>query len=154
ILASAGAALTGWRILHQTGPADVEMVQAAYRRANIAAEVVPFIDNLPALLPTVGLAICRAGGTTLAELAAAGVPALLCPYPHAADDHQRRNAEAFAAAGAAEVLQLTAGSSVAELLTNDLRRSEMSAFMKSMARPDAAQQVARLVYPACIDART
>ena len=59
---------------------------------------------MPALLSGSSLAICRAGGTTLAELAAAGTPALLLPYPHAADDHQRKNAEVYVAAGAAQML--------------------------------------------------
>jgi UDP-N-acetylglucosamine--N-acetylmuramyl-(pentapeptide) pyrophosphoryl-undecaprenol N-acetylglucosamine transferase len=65
----------------------------------IDATVVPFVADVPAMLAGTDLAVCRAGGTTLAELAAAAVPAVLVPYPHAADDHQRQNAEVFAAAG-------------------------------------------------------
>ena len=65
----------------------------------LEAAVVPFIDDMPQTLAATDLAICRAGGTTLAELAAAGVPAVLLPYPHAADDHQAANARHFAAGG-------------------------------------------------------
>ena len=94
--------LTGWEILHQSGEADVEATRELYRKFALEARVEAFWPDLPVLLAGSSLAICRAGGTTLAELSAAATPAVLLPYPHAADDHQRKNADIFVAAGAAQ----------------------------------------------------
>jgi UDP-N-acetylglucosamine--N-acetylmuramyl-(pentapeptide) pyrophosphoryl-undecaprenol N-acetylglucosamine transferase len=67
-------------------------------------EVQPFLDDMPARLAAADLVVCRAGASTLSELTAAGRPAVLIPYPHAADDHQRHNAESIARVGAARVV--------------------------------------------------
>src|SRR5262249_44082827 len=97
----------------------------------------------------------RAGGTTLAELAATGVPAILLPYPHAADDHQRCNADVFAAAGAARIvdereiftrLDDAVVAALDDLLGDESIRDAMSASMLKLARPEAAWQVATMVY--------
>ncbi len=96
--------LADWQIVHQTGPREAESTQELYRKLMLDALVVPFVQNLPAVLRHTDLAVCRAGGTTLAELAATGVPAVLVPYPHAADHHQRANAEVFVAAGGAQMI--------------------------------------------------
>ena len=93
--------LTGWEILHLSGAADVEATRNLYRKFALPARVEAFWPELPELLAGSSLAICRAGGTTLAELAATATPAVLLPYPHAADDHQRKNADVFVSAGAA-----------------------------------------------------
>jgi UDP-N-acetylglucosamine--N-acetylmuramyl-(pentapeptide) pyrophosphoryl-undecaprenol N-acetylglucosamine transferase len=91
--------------------------------------------------------ICRAGATTLAELTAAGRPALLVPLPTAADDHQRKNAEVLAAAGAAEVVdqqKLTGevlANLIAELASSPARRDAMSAAARRLARPNAARDI-------------
>jgi UDP-N-acetylglucosamine--N-acetylmuramyl-(pentapeptide) pyrophosphoryl-undecaprenol N-acetylglucosamine transferase len=94
------------------------------------------------------LVVCRAGATTLAELTAAGRPAVLIPLPTAADDHQRKNADVLAAAGAAEVIepsQLT-GARLAErivaLLADPARLTAMAAAARQLARPDAAMVIA------------
>ena len=146
--------LAGWRILHQSGAAEVEATRAAYREVALDATVEAFVADLPAVMAAGGLAVCRAGGTSLAELAAAGVPAVLLPYPHAADDHQRRNAEVFAAAGGACVVDERECSGrlderVAEAMTVVLgepgRRAAMSAAMHGLARPHAAGEVAALI---------
>ena len=100
----AGAALAGWQVLHQAGEAELAATRQLYEKLGLEAVVCGFASNLPAVLSASHLAVCRAGGTTLAELAAAGVPAILLPYPHAADDHQRKNAEVFVAAGGAVLL--------------------------------------------------
>ena len=92
------------RLTHQTGERDVEMVRAAYRRAGISAEVEPFLYDMGERLRHADVIVCRAGATTLAEITAAGRAAILIPLPTATDDHQRKNAEALAATGAAEVL--------------------------------------------------
>ena len=83
------------------------MVRAAYRQAGLPADVEPFLYDMGRQLGQADLIVCRAGATTLAEITAAGKPAILIPLPTATDDHQRKNAEALAAAGAAEVLLQT-----------------------------------------------
>jgi len=88
-------------VRHQCGAKHFEQARAAYMRAGIEADVVPFEDDMAAAYAWADLVICRSGALTLAELAAAGVPAILVPFPHAVDDHQTRNAEAMVAAGGA-----------------------------------------------------
>ena len=85
--------LDGWTILHQSGESQFKATDALYRRLGLPALVVPFITDVPGVLAETDLAVSRAGGTTLAELTALGVPAVLVPLPTSANDHQRRNAE-------------------------------------------------------------
>lgn len=94
------------RIKHQTGAADFEKVQAAYEAAgwNEHAEVRSYIDNMMADFAAADLVLCRAGATTTAELIAAGKASIMVPFPYAADDHQRKNAEALQSAGAARMI--------------------------------------------------
>src|SRR5499433_1705 len=92
------------RVIHQTGERDYNQVQAAYSRAGVSAEVSAFIDNMPTAFAQADLLLCRSGASTVAEIAAAGKPAIFVPFPRAADDHQRRNAEAIAQAGAGVLL--------------------------------------------------
>jgi UDP-N-acetylglucosamine--N-acetylmuramyl-(pentapeptide) pyrophosphoryl-undecaprenol N-acetylglucosamine transferase len=134
-------------IFHQTGAADREGVAAAYARTGLRAEVVDFEPDMPRRYRWADLALCRAGALTIAELAMAGLPALLVPFPDAADDHQRANARALAEAGAARVLDAR------PLAPADLARALGSAFEKPeelaamaraagrLARPDAAEQI-------------
>ncbi|MHB8899178.1 MAG: UDP-N-acetylglucosamine--N-acetylmuramyl-(pentapeptide) pyrophosphoryl-undecaprenol N-acetylglucosamine transferase, partial [Thermoguttaceae bacterium] len=82
--------LQGWRVVHQAGSDDHQATAAIYRRLEIDAIVQPFISDLARTLAASDAVVCRAGGSTLAELAVCGVPAVLVPYPHAADDHQRK----------------------------------------------------------------
>ena len=91
--------LTGWRIVHQSGESGLGATRTLYGKLALEATVVPFLNDMPQTLAATDLAICRAGGTTLAELAASGVPAILLPYPHATDHHQAANARHFAAGG-------------------------------------------------------
>lgn len=93
------------RITHQTGEADFEKVNEAYKRAQLDDEDVrPYISDMVSQFGETDLVICRAGATTCAELAAAGKPSIMIPLPTAADDHQRKNAEAMVAAGAAKMI--------------------------------------------------
>jgi UDP-N-acetylglucosamine--N-acetylmuramyl-(pentapeptide) pyrophosphoryl-undecaprenol N-acetylglucosamine transferase len=94
------------RIRHQTGPADFEKVKAAYAAAgwDERADVRGYIDNMMADFAEADLVLCRAGATTTAELIAAGKASIMIPFPFAADDHQRRNAEALQTAGAARMI--------------------------------------------------
>ena len=135
------------RITHQTGERDVEMVRAAYRRAGISAEVEPFLYDMGRRLRHANVIVCRAGATTLAEITAAGKAAILIPLPTATDDHQRRNAEALAAAGAAQVLSQgeAAGGELARrvlaLVGNREARVRMARAAHALARPDAAKVI-------------
>ena len=122
----------------------MEMVRAAYRQAGLQAEVEPFFYDMGRRLHAADLIVCRAGATTLAEITAAGKPAILIPLPTATDDHQRRNAEALASAGAAEMLRQSdaSGSVLAQRIVGLMRdraaRERMAHAARSMARPDAA----------------
>jgi UDP-N-acetylglucosamine--N-acetylmuramyl-(pentapeptide) pyrophosphoryl-undecaprenol N-acetylglucosamine transferase len=141
--------LPGFRIVHQTGADEAGTVERAYaERATGSFEVRAFLDDMPERLAAADLAVCRAGATTLAELAAAGRPAVLIPYPHAADDHQRWNAEAGASAGAAVVLRDAElnGASLAEAIlslgSDPARLERMGEAARRLARPDAAGRIA------------
>jgi UDP-N-acetylglucosamine--N-acetylmuramyl-(pentapeptide) pyrophosphoryl-undecaprenol N-acetylglucosamine transferase len=111
-------------------------------------EVRPFIDDMAAEYHRASLVIARAGALTLAELAIAGRPAILIPLPTAADDHQSKNAARFAATNAAIVLnqRTSTGAELAQLLSDLLadsdRRQTMAAAMRSLARPNAAADIA------------
>jgi UDP-N-acetylglucosamine--N-acetylmuramyl-(pentapeptide) pyrophosphoryl-undecaprenol N-acetylglucosamine transferase len=111
----------------------------------VAARVEPFLYSMDREMKTADLVVCRAGATTLAELTAAGRPAILVPLPTATDDHQRKNAEALVSAGAARMLEqreLTGDRLAADLLElagdQELRR-RMSGAARRLARPDAAR---------------
>ncbi len=91
-------------IIHQTGERDYADAQAAYLQAMIPAEVSPFIDDMPGAFARADLVLCRSGASTVAEITAAGKPAIFIPLPTAADDHQRHNAATLAAGGAARLL--------------------------------------------------
>lgn len=135
------------RIVHQTGERDLEPVRAAYRRAGLSADVEPFLYDMGRRLQIADLVVCRAGATTLAELTAAGRASILIPLPTATDDHQRKNAEALAAGGAAEVLlQADAtgarlASRIQALAADAARRRQMGAAARALARPDAARVI-------------
>jgi UDP-N-acetylglucosamine--N-acetylmuramyl-(pentapeptide) pyrophosphoryl-undecaprenol N-acetylglucosamine transferase len=148
------ALLKDWRIVHQTGPHDVERVRAAYESHHLEADISKFFGDPAAHYGTADVVVSRAGGTTLSELACAGLPVVLCPYPHAAANHQWHNAAVFRKAGAAIVVEESAdrvqnACQLAEALQPLLRdhglRQRMSAAMRALARPDAADQVVRFL---------
>ncbi len=136
-------------VVHQTGAAGLDETRARYARAGITAELAPFFDDMPARYAAADLAVCRAGASTLAELAAVGLGAVLVPYPHAVDDHQRANALRHAEGGAALVLgeqDLDAGrlaAALAPLLADRDALRAMAARARARARPDAAAIMAR-----------
>jgi UDP-N-acetylglucosamine--N-acetylmuramyl-(pentapeptide) pyrophosphoryl-undecaprenol N-acetylglucosamine transferase len=138
-------------ITHQTGERDLEFVRDGYWRAGLTARVVPFIDEMVLEMNIADLVICRAGATTLAELTAAGRAAILVPLPTATDDHQRKNAQVLAEAGAAEVVderELTGKALAARLLALAVasdapeRRATMAARARRFAKPEAAKVIA------------
>lgn len=134
-------------VFHQTGPADRERVAEAYARAGLRAEVVDFDAALASRYQWADVALCRAGALTVAELAMAGLPALLVPYPYAADDHQRANARALEDAGAGRLLdpaqfdgKVLAGA-LAALLERPETLLEMGRRARALARPNAARRI-------------
>lgn len=148
------AELAGWQIVHQTGEGYDATVRARYEELGLRARVEPFFEQMAALYHGADIVISRAGGTTLAEIACAGCPALLVPYPHAVDDHQRRNAEVYESAGAARIiLQQESPAATADRLESELRRlldeaealDAMRTAMRALARPQAAGEVVDLL---------
>jgi UDP-N-acetylglucosamine--N-acetylmuramyl-(pentapeptide) pyrophosphoryl-undecaprenol N-acetylglucosamine transferase len=143
-------ALPEIHIIHQTGERDYAEAQAAYLSAMVSAEVSPFIDDMPAAFARADLLLCRSGASTVAEVAAAGKPAIFIPLPTAADDHQRQNAAALAAAQAARLLpqaELSPEVLVREIasLLRDLKGlAHMSAAARGFAHPHAAAKIAAL----------
>lgn len=143
--------LPNLQIIHQTGERDYSAMLAAYERLGIEAEVSKFIDDMPGTFARADLIVCRAGASTVAEIAAAGKPAVYVPFPRSADDHQRRNAEAMQTAGAAVMLEerdLTAPELVgvlAGLLSDPSKLQAMSVATRRMAHPNAAREIAELV---------
>jgi UDP-N-acetylglucosamine--N-acetylmuramyl-(pentapeptide) pyrophosphoryl-undecaprenol N-acetylglucosamine transferase len=134
-------------IVHQTGQADRERVAVAYQQAGVRAEVVAFAPDMPRRYREADLALCRAGALTVAELAMAGLPALLVPYPFAADDHQSANAEALARAGAARILPSRplrpedVLAAIGELCAAPEILRAMGEAAGKLARPDAAERI-------------
>jgi UDP-N-acetylglucosamine--N-acetylmuramyl-(pentapeptide) pyrophosphoryl-undecaprenol N-acetylglucosamine transferase len=141
------------RIKHQTGPGDLERVQAAYSADgwNSNAEVRGYIDNMTADFAAADLVICRAGATTTAELIAAGKASLMIPFPFAADDHQRKNAEALMSAGAARMIlqEHLSGERLAheigELAQSPTEVERMEEASRRLAHGDAAASVVDMI---------
>lgn len=147
------------QILHACGRRDEAMVRAAWAAADpegngLLVRVVPFIERMDLAYAAADLAVSRAGAITMAELTAAGVPAVMVPLPHATADHQAGNARAVEAAGGAVVIEdrLLDGERLAKvagpLLADPQRLARMSTAMLSLARPDAAEELAALVMEA------
>ena len=148
------SAIEGWRIVHQTGERNVAAVRELYHKFGLTATVSPFFDDVPQLLGDTDLAISRAGGTTLAELAALAVPSILVPYENAADNHQRINADVYHAAHAAELidpreidgrLDDQLARSIIHLAQRPERRHQMSEAIHDFSQPDASLAVVKTV---------
>lgn len=137
----------GVAIVHQSGERDLEAVRQGYERAGIAARAAAFLDPVAEEVMAADLVIGRAGATTLAELAAAGRPAVLVPFGAATDDHQRRNARVLEQAGGAVVIdeRELSGARMADvvsaLLGDTARLEAMGQAMRRLARPDAASRI-------------
>ena len=137
-------------VRHQCGEKLRADAEAAYAQAGLLASVEPFIADMAAAYAWADLVVCRAGALTLAELCAAGVGSVLVPFPQAVDDHQTRNAEYLVERDAAVLIPQDA---LAESLADVLRtlradpgkRLAMAEAARSIARPDAAAQVADIV---------
>jgi UDP-N-acetylglucosamine--N-acetylmuramyl-(pentapeptide) pyrophosphoryl-undecaprenol N-acetylglucosamine transferase len=146
-VARLGAAV---EVVHQCGPAHAAAVTTLYKELGVAerARVIPFIDDMPAALAACELVIGRAGAGALSEICAIGRPSLLVPYPFAADDHQRVNAEAVARQGAAVCVDNTAATperlaaEVQKLAADRGQLARMALQAQAFGRPDAAQRIA------------
>jgi UDP-N-acetylglucosamine--N-acetylmuramyl-(pentapeptide) pyrophosphoryl-undecaprenol N-acetylglucosamine transferase len=138
------------QVTHQAGAAHAEALRAAYAAAGVTATVVSFIEDMAASYAAADLMICRAGASTIAELAAGGVPAVLVPFPHAVDDHQTHNARFLSDRGAAVLVpqpQLTP-EKIAELLAHLDREKLLT--MARAARAAGKPEATRAVAEACM----
>lgn len=143
---------SAFSVTHQTGEADFERVREAYLQNGIEdADVRPFISDIFNAFESADLIVCRAGATTCAEVSAAGKAAIMIPLPTAADDHQRKNAEALERAGAVKmILQANLSGTVLSadilgLIGSPGRITDMEAAARQMARPDAASKTVDLI---------
>lgn len=143
----------GLTVLHQAGARNAETTEAAYRASGAPPDrwrVAAYLDDMPRQFGAADLILSRSGAATVAELAAAGKPSLLVPFPRAADDHQRRNAEVLSHAGAARLLleeQMNRESLLRELATLLLQPEELRAMgvrARALAHPGAAQGIAAM----------
>ena len=139
-------------ITHQTGEADFEKVSGAYLRGQWKeSDIRPYISNMVGEFAKADVVICRAGATTCAELAAAGRPSIMIPLPTAADDHQRKNAEAMVAAGAAKMIlqkDLNGERLAADIkafLHDSSALTVMGCSAKTLGRGDAAEATVNLI---------
>jgi UDP-N-acetylglucosamine--N-acetylmuramyl-(pentapeptide) pyrophosphoryl-undecaprenol N-acetylglucosamine transferase len=140
----------GLQVIHQTGERDYNDVLAAYTQADVPAEAHKFIDDMPGFFARADLILCRSGASTVAEIAAAGKPAVFVPFPLAADDHQRRNAEALERTGAAVVVEETKldevwlVDTICALFDFPDKLARMGDAARAMAHPEAAKDIAEL----------
>lgn len=145
------AAFPELTVVHQTGARHGETTVAAYEREGVAFErlrVTPYLNDMAAQFAEADLILCRSGASSVAEVAASGRAAVLIPFPQAADDHQRKNAEAFVSAGAAELIveaELTEDrllATLSKLLSDSAKRLEMGRRARSLAHPHAVEEIA------------
>ena len=139
------------RIVHQSGAAEFEPLREAFSQASVEGEVVPFIADMPAAFRAADLVVSRSGAGAVSELAAAGRPSILVPFPFAADDHQTRNAEAMERGGAsslvrdAEMNGMKLVSLVGELARAAGRLETMAEAAHKFAHPGAARRAADIL---------
>jgi UDP-N-acetylglucosamine--N-acetylmuramyl-(pentapeptide) pyrophosphoryl-undecaprenol N-acetylglucosamine transferase len=140
----------GIHIIHQTGERDYNDALAAYQSFGESAEVFKFIEGMPAAFARADLVVCRSGASTVAEIAAAGKPAVFVPFPRAADDHQTVNALALERIGAAVLVEeskldgVWLAETIATLLGDPGRLERMGAAARELAHPNAAQDIAAM----------
>lgn len=134
-------------VLHQAGRQHAGLSLERYKTAAVEAQVVPFIEDMARAYAWADLVVCRAGALTISELAAAGLPSILIPLPHAIDDHQTRNAAFLTQAGAALLLPQAGleaaglAQSLLSILTQPEQRRAMAEAAASLARPEATTQL-------------
>jgi UDP-N-acetylglucosamine--N-acetylmuramyl-(pentapeptide) pyrophosphoryl-undecaprenol N-acetylglucosamine transferase len=145
------AALFPVRIVHQTGAAGFEAMRAAFAEAGLEGQIVPFLTDMPAAFAAADVVVCRSGAGAVAELAAAGKPSILVPFPFAADDHQTRNAEAMERGGAARLVRDAEMNGeklctvVKELADSQEALARMGEAARRFAKPGAASRAAAIL---------
>lgn len=148
VVAALVKAHPGLRVLHQTGREQDGAVRAAYERLGVAADVRPYLDDVPSALRDADLILARSGAGTVAEIASVGRAAVFVPFPFAADDHQTKNARAMEAAGGARVVAQSDATEahlvtlLGELLADDGRRIAMADAARNVGKPRAAWDAA------------
>ena len=133
---------SSWQIVHQCGSQDLDDVRSYYDRIRRPATVTPFLDNMAESLQTATLVVCRAGATTIAELACAGKPAILIPYSHATDQHQQKNAWWLESSGAAYLVDEQAADAV-----EHLARAVRNCVSQDHVRRTLGRSIARVATP-------
>ena len=139
------------RIVHQTGPGGFEEIRDGFAQSGLNGEVVRFITDMPAAFRAADLVVCRSGAGAVSELAAAGKPAILVPFPFAADDHQTRNAEALECGGAAKLVRdkeldgQKLFDTVTQLANASGALERMGEAARQFARPGAARRAAEIL---------
>jgi UDP-N-acetylglucosamine--N-acetylmuramyl-(pentapeptide) pyrophosphoryl-undecaprenol N-acetylglucosamine transferase len=139
------------RLVHQSGPHGWQELRDAFAGSGLEGEIVPFIADMPAAFGAADLVVCRSGAGAVSELAAAGKPSILVPFPFAADDHQTRNAEAMERDGAARLIrdaELTGErffSAVREMRSSPVALERMAQAARKFAKPGAARRVAEIL---------
>jgi UDP-N-acetylglucosamine--N-acetylmuramyl-(pentapeptide) pyrophosphoryl-undecaprenol N-acetylglucosamine transferase len=139
------------RLIHQTGVREHEQIATRFPGAGIDGEVVPFIQDMPGAFRQADVVVCRSGAGAIAELAAAGKPAILVPYPFATDNHQQKNAEALARAGAAHLIPdrdlqgARLFDEIARLASDPGELERLSDAVRRFAKPHAAERAADIL---------
>jgi UDP-N-acetylglucosamine--N-acetylmuramyl-(pentapeptide) pyrophosphoryl-undecaprenol N-acetylglucosamine transferase len=140
------------RVIHQTGREDVDLVSGKYREKGFDALVRPFFEDMAANYRLADLIICRAGASTIAELAVGGMPAILIPYPYAAHGHQLINAQKLSETGAARMIRdeelngAALARSVLHLYAHHEELESMGKAIQKVGRPRAAQEIVEQCY--------
>jgi UDP-N-acetylglucosamine--N-acetylmuramyl-(pentapeptide) pyrophosphoryl-undecaprenol N-acetylglucosamine transferase len=139
------------RIVHQTGPAGFEEMRARFAESGLPGEIVPFLSDMPSAFAEADLVVSRSGAGAVSELAAAGRPSILVPFPFAADDHQTRNAEAMQRGGAARMVRDSEMSgeklfaAIRELADSSDALARMGQAARQFAKPGAARRAADIL---------
>lgn len=143
-----------WTIVHQSGSRQAAQISDAYLALGITAVVEPFFREMANMYSQADMVVSRAGATTLAELACAGLPMILLPYPQSADDHQHANAQVFVDQGAAILIEhasraedtaTSLAQAMTTLATDSERRRQMAFAARGLARPEAARSIANVI---------
>jgi UDP-N-acetylglucosamine--N-acetylmuramyl-(pentapeptide) pyrophosphoryl-undecaprenol N-acetylglucosamine transferase len=159
LLQCLGGLASQWQWIHLTGSADVGIVEQTYAACGARALVRPFAEKMEVLMAAATVAISRAGASSLAELAAMRLPAVLIPYPTAADEHQLQNARALESSGAARLLEQRAATPsllkhiLCELMQDERERQRMQAALVQWHYPQAAEQIAGAIVEAILRQR-
>ena len=139
------------RLIHQTGAAMFEELKTAWQSSGLEGEISPFISDMPGAFAQADLIVCRSGAGAVAELAAAGKPSVMIPFPFAADQHQLKNAQAFERAGAGRMVPDSDWTGekmfalISELAGNRLTLAQMGEAARKLAKPGAAKRAADIL---------